>query len=73
MKINKRKYYCTPKIDVVKLDRNIVLVAMSDPPPDPPGAVVPTGKDKPSFGPSSVAPSSTSNPFGGSSPDYGDM
>jgi len=72
MKINKRKYYCSPKIDIVKLDKDIVLVAMTQPPEDP-GAAVPLDRDRPSFGPSSVSPSATSNPFGGSRPDYGDM
>ena len=71
MSIQKKKYYLSPKIESVKLDRGISLGLITHPPEDPIAA--PVGRDRPSFGPSSASPSSVSNPFGSSRPDYGDM
>jgi hypothetical protein len=67
-----RKYYISPEIDTIKLDRDIVLLTSTTPPPDP-DVANPGGIDKPTFIPNSAPPSSTSTPFGGNSPDYGDM
>ena len=71
MEFRPKKYYSKPSIGIIKLDK-VVSLSYPSKPFEPPSAVH-TGKDSPSFGPSSVAPSGTSNPFGGSTPDYGDM
>ena len=63
-----KKYYIRPAINTIKLDKVVSLT-----PPSSPSSVAPIDKDRPTFGPSSVPPSSASNPFGGSTPDYGDM
>ncbi len=68
MELRQKKYYSKPAINIIKLDKVVSL----GPPSDPPVAA-PVDKDRPSFGPSSVPPSAASNPFGGSTPDYGDM
>ena len=70
MSIHCKKYYSTPLIETVRLDNSIDLL---EPTGNPPGMAAPTDRDTPSFGPSSIAPSSKSDPFGGSRPDYGDM
>jgi hypothetical protein len=67
----KKKYYISPELVSVMLDNEVSLTEPSA--GLPPGSAAPVDRDKPSFGPSSVAPTSTSNPFGGSHPDYGDM
>ena len=72
MKKSFKKYYMSPNIGVVKLDASVCLITNTSPPENP-SIAAPVDRNRPSFGPSSVAPTSTSNPFGGSHPDYGDM
>ncbi len=69
MNIKSKKYYFAPKVNSVKLDNNIVLLA----PSNPPGGSVQVEPERPAFPPSSAPPSTTSSPFGGNTPDYGDM
>ena len=68
MNIKSKKYYTAPKIGRIKLDREISLIMMTNPPPDP-GALI----SPPSTQTDGTPPSSNSTPFGGDSPDYGDM
>jgi hypothetical protein len=66
----KKKYYISPELYSFELDKGIVLLT---PTGDPTGFdSFKTEKDLPS-GSLKSTPSSTSNPFGGSHPDYGDM
>jgi len=71
MNKSSKKYYSAPSMETVCLDQSIVVQFFSV--INPPSSAAPVEPDKPSFGPSSVPPSSTSNPFGGNKPDYSDM
>ncbi len=68
MIIKHKKYYSAPIVDSIKLDSEISLILMTDPPPDPTS----TMEVQPQS-PYSAPPSANSAPFGGSSPDYSDM
>jgi len=64
-----KKYYSAPIVNSIKLDSEICLILMTNPPPDPPGTntiVAPPSTY-------STPPSASSTPFGGNGPDYSDM
>lgn len=70
-----KKYYTTPKIEEVEIDREMSLVMESPPvnpgdptPPEPLDTSESTVKDLPSYR-SATYPESSS-PFGGSMPEY---
>ena len=71
-----KKYYSSPKLDVIKLDSEISLILLS-PPDHPPGG----GKGNNGNGnnspfnkaPLATPPTSGASPFGGNKPDYSDM
>ena len=63
-----KKYYSAPIVKSIKLDSEICLILMTNPPPDP-------GTNTIVVPPStySAPPSASSTPFGGNGPDYSDM
>ena len=69
MSENSKKYYISPEINSIKLDKGIVLLE----PTGNPTSVAPVDPERPAFSPSSTPPSEQSTPFGGDRPDYGDM
>ncbi len=69
MDINKKKYYTTPIVNFIRLDKSIVLL---EPTGNPHGAMQ-VEPQSPYSAPTSTPPSSNSTPFGSNSPDYSDM
>jgi hypothetical protein len=63
----KRKAYSTPELTTIRIDQQIMLVMISDPPIDPPGGF--KAAEKPTL----FEAEKSSSPFGGNKPDYSGM
>ncbi len=70
MNIKSKKYYTAPIVNSIRLDNSIVLL---EPTGNPPGGNMQVEPQSPYSAPTGTPPSSSSTPFGGNSPDYGDM
>ena len=72
-----KKYYSSPKLEVIKLDSEISLILLSPPDHPPGGRNANTNSfTRPSpFSnkPQGTPPSSGASPFGGNKPDFSDM
>ena len=67
---NRKKVYRKPAMEVVEVDRDIVLMLESKGNPENPNSSQTQTYEKPSKTLNSRPPSTSSTPFGGSTPDF---